>query len=60
MVANRSDQLDKVDHNTLRQLIILPSVTNDQKVICDNDLTDEEPFDALKVIATKNLPEMTG
>ena len=32
----RTDHIDKLDHNTLLQSITLPSVTNDQKVVCDN------------------------
>ena len=34
------DHNDKLDHKTLLQSITLPSVTNDQKVVCDNDLKD--------------------
>ena len=44
----RTDQIDKLDHNTLLQSITLPSVTNDQKVVCDNDLTDNELFNVLE------------
>ena len=44
----RTDQIDKLDHNTLLQSITLPAVTNDQKVVCDNDLTDKELFNVLK------------
>ena len=46
----RTDQIDKLDHNTLLPSTTLPSVTNDQKVVCDNDLTDKELSDALKGI----------
>ena len=46
----RTNHIDKLDHNTLLQSIILSSVTNDQKVVCDNDLTNKELFDALKGI----------
>ena len=31
----------------LTRIITLPSVTNDQKGVCDNDLTDKQLFDAL-------------
>ena len=41
---------ERMDHNTLLQSITLPSVTNDQNVACDNDLTEKELFDALKGI----------
>ena len=40
----------KLNHNTLLQSSILHSITNDQKVVCNNDLTDKESFDALKGI----------
>ena len=46
----RTNHIDKLDHNTLLQSIISSSVTNDQKVVCDNDLTNKELFDALKGI----------
>ena len=49
------DQIDKLSHNTLLQSVALPSVTNDQKVFCDNDLTDKELFDALKGIRNNKL-----
>ena len=42
------DQIDKLNHNILLQSITLPSLTNDQKVVCDSDLTDKELFDAFK------------
>ena len=35
----RTDQTDNLDHNTLLQSITLPSVKNDQKFVCDNNLT---------------------
>ena len=41
----RADQIEKLGHNTLLQPITLPFVTNDPKVVCDNDLTDKEFFD---------------
>ena len=34
----RTDQTDKLNHNALLQSIPLPSVTNDHKVICDNNV----------------------
>ena len=37
-LCERTDQTDKLNHNTLLQSIPLPSVTNDHKVICDNDI----------------------
>ena len=37
-------------HKNLLESITLPSVINDQKVVCSNDLTDKELFDALKGI----------
>ena len=40
----RTDRIDKLNHNTLLESITLPSVTNDQKVVCHNDLTDKELF----------------
>ena len=56
----KADHIDKLDHNILLQSITLLFVTNNQKVICDNDLTDKELFDALKGIPkTINLPAMT-
>ena len=51
----RTDQTDKVNHNTLLEPVTLPSVTNDQKVVCDNDLTDKELSDALKGIPKEIL-----
>ena len=56
----RTDQFDKLDSNTLLQSITLPSVTNDQKVVCDNDLTDKELFDALKGIPNTKSPSNDG
>ena len=35
----RMDQIDKINRKILVESITLPSVTNDQKVVCDNDLT---------------------
>ena len=37
-LIERTDHIDKLDHNTLLQSIILPSVKNDQKVACGNIL----------------------
>ena len=56
----RTDQIDKLDRNTLQQSITLPSVKNDQKVVCDNDLTDSELFDALKGIPKNKSPTNDG
>ena len=50
----RTDQIDKMNHKTLIESITLPSVTNDQKVACNNDLTNKKLFDALKVIPNKS------
>ena len=50
------DHNDKLDHKTLLQSITLPSVTNDQKVVCDNDLTNKGLFDAWKRIPSNNPP----
>ena len=50
------DHIDKLDHNTLLQSMTLPSTTNDQKVVCDNDLTDTELFVALKGIPNIKSP----
>ena len=50
----RTDQIDKLNYNTLLQPITLFSVANDQKVVCDNNLTDKELFDALKVPNNKS------
>ena len=33
----RTDQIHKLNQNALPQSITSPSVTNDQKVVCDND-----------------------
>ena len=44
------DHIYKLDHNTSLQSITLPSVTNGQKVVSNNDLTNKELFDALKGI----------
>ena len=43
-----TDQIHKLSHNTLLQSIALPSATIDQKVFCDNDLTDIELFEAFE------------
>ena len=56
----RRDQIDKMNHKTLLESIPLPSVTNDQKVVYDNDLTDKELFDALKGIPNKKSPGNDG
>ena len=56
----RTDQIGKLNHNTLLESVTLPSVTNDQKVVCDNDLTDKELFDALKGIPNKKSPGNDG
>ena len=40
----------------LTRIITLPSVTNDQKGVCDNDLTDKQLFDALKGIPDNKSP----
>ena len=37
----RMDQIDKLNPKTLPQSVMLPSVKNDQKVVCNNDLTDK-------------------
>ena len=52
----RTDQIAKLNHNTLLESITLPCVINDQKVVCDNDLTDKELFDALKGIPNNKSP----
>ena len=44
------DHIYKLDHNTSLQSITLPSETNGQKVVSNNDLTNKELFDALKGI----------
>ena len=56
----RTDQIDHLNHNTILQSVTLPSVTNDQKVVCDNDLTDKELFDALKGIPNNKSPSNDG
>ena len=56
----RTDQIDKLNYNTLLQSITLPSVTNDQKVVCDNDLTDEELYNALKGMRNSKSPGNDG
>ena len=56
----RTDQIDKLDPNTLLLSIALPSVTNDQKVVCVNDLTNKELFDALKGIPNNKSPDNDG
>ena len=50
------DQIDKLNYNTLRQSITLPSVRNDQKFVCDNDTIDKELFEALKGIPSNKSP----
>ena len=52
----RMDQIDKLNYNTLRQSITLPSVRNDQKFVCDNDTIDKELFEALKGIPSNKSP----
>ena len=52
----RTDQIDNVNHNTLLQSITLPSVKNDQKVVCDNNLTNKELLDVLKGIPNNEFP----
>ena len=52
----RTDQIDNVEHNTLLQSITLPSVKNDQKVVCDNNLTNKELLDVLKGIPNNEFP----
>ena len=56
----RTDQIDNLDHNTSLQSITLPSVTNDQKVVCDNDLTDKELYNALKGMPNSKSPGNDG
>ena len=56
----RADQTNNLDHNTLLQSIILPSETNHQKFVCDNDLTDKELLDALKGIPNNEFPRKDG
>ena len=54
------DQVDKMNHKTLLESITLPSVTNDQKVVCNIDLTSKELFDALKGIPNDKYPGNNG
>ena len=54
------DQVDKMNHKTLLESITLPSVTNDQKVVCNIDLTSKELFDALKGIPNDKYPGNDG
>ena len=56
----RMGQFDKLDPNILLQSITLFSVTNDQKVVCDNCLTDKELFDALKGTPNNKSPSNDG
>ena len=49
-----------MNHNTLLESIALPSVTNDQKVVCKNDLTDKKLFDLLKGIPNNKSPGNDG
>ena len=53
-------QIDKVNHNTLLESITFPSATNDQKVVCDKNLTDKELFDALKRATNNKSPGNDG
>ena len=55
-IFERMDQIDKLDHNTLLESITLPSVINNQEVVCNNDLTNKELFDALKGIPSNKSP----
>ena len=52
----RMDQIHKLNHNTLLESITLPSVTNYQKVVCNNNLTNKELSDALKGIPNNKSP----
>ena len=52
----RTDQTDKLNHNTLLQSITLLSVANDQNVVCDKDLTNKELFDVMKEIPSNKSP----
>ena len=56
----KTDQFDKLDSNTLPQSITLPSVADDQKVVCDNDLTNKELFDVSKRIPNNKSPGNDG
>ena len=56
----RTDQTEKLNHNTLLESITLPSVTNDQKVDCDIDFTNKELFDALKGMPNNKSPGNDG
>ena len=49
-----------MNHKTLLESITLPSVTNDQKVVCNIDLTNKELFDALKGIPNDKYPGSDG
>ena len=44
-----------MNYKTLLESIALPSVTNDQKVVCLNDPTDKQLFDALKGIPSNKI-----
>ena len=44
-----------MNYKTLLESIVLPSVTNDQKVVCLNDPTDKQLFDALKGIPSNKI-----
>ena len=56
----RTDRIDKLNHSTLLESVTLPSVRNDQNVVCHNDLTDKELFDALKGILNNKSPGNDG
>ena len=56
----RTDHTDKQDHDSLLQSITLPSVTNNQKVVCNNVVTDKELFDVLKGILNNKSPSNDG
>ena len=52
----RRDQIDKMNHKTLLESIPLPSVTNDQKVVYDNDLTDKKIIWCFEGIPNNKFP----
>ena len=57
----RTYHVDKLNPNTLLQSDNLSFVTNGQKVVCDNDLTNKELFDPLQGIPrTINPPAMAS
>ena len=43
--------LYKLDHNTLPESITLPSLTNDQKFVCDKDLTNKDAWNTKQYIS---------